>query len=134
MLGCQPKHLAGASRVGAASLRVALDAILLFEDDPRLIAGELVDLLGEVEDGHFLLRADIDRVVEVAHQQAVNAFDQIVDELETARLRSVAIDGQRLTAQRLTDEIRHHAPIVEAHSRSIGVEDADDARIQPCAR
>ena len=48
---------------------------------------------------------------------------------EAARLLAVAVDGQRLAAQGLADEVGHDAAVVQAHARAIGVEDAHDARL-----
>ena len=51
------------------------------------------------------------------------------DVAKAARLRAVAVDGQRLAAQGLAHEVRHHPAIVEPHARAVGVEDADDVRV-----
>jgi hypothetical protein len=63
-------------------------------------------------------------------QQPVNAFDQVVHIAKTAGLHAIAVDGQRLTAQRLLDKVGHGAAIIQAHARPIGIEDAHDARVQ----
>ena len=70
--------------------------------------------------------ADVDRPDHLgwARHQPHQPVDQIVDIAEGARLAAVAIDGDRLVEQRLYDEVRHHAPVLAVHARTIGVEDA----------
>ena len=51
------------------------------------------------------------------------------DVAEAARLRAVAVDRERLAAQRLHDEVRDDAAVARPHARAVGVEDADDARV-----
>ena len=63
----------------------------------------------------------------VAHRTHV---DQVVDVLEGARLAAVAVDGDVLAAERLADEVGHHAPVVGVHEGAVGVEDADHADVQ----
>ena len=55
--------------------------------------------------------------------------DQVVDVTEAAGLAAVAEDGQRPVLQRLAQEGRDRAAVVGAHPRSVGVEDADDRRV-----
>ena len=85
--------------------------------------------LGEFQDRDFRRIADVDRLVFVRFQQPVNPLDQIRHVAEAARLFAVAIDGDRLADQRLIEEVRQRAAIVEPHARSVGVEDPHDARI-----
>ena len=73
--------------------------------------------------------AEVDRLVEVGEQQPVDALDQVGDVAEAARLRAVAVDGERLAAQRLAHEVRQHPAVVEPHALAVGVEDADDVRV-----
>ncbi|OQA17906.1 MAG: hypothetical protein BWY63_02219 [Chloroflexi bacterium ADurb.Bin360] len=44
-------------------------------------------------------------------------------------MRASIVDGERLTAQSLIDEVRHNAPIIKAHTWTIRVEDTHDARV-----
>src|SRR5256885_3738016 len=46
------------------------------------------------------------------------------------RRSSDLIDGERLAAQRLYDEVRHDTAIVGTHARAIRVEDPDDPRVE----
>ena len=64
--------------------------------------------------------------VAVAFHQQFEPVEQIVDIAEGAGLRAVSIDCDRLVAQRLHDEVGHHATVVLQHARAIGVEDARD--------
>ena len=56
---------------------------------------------------------------------------QVGDVAEAARLLAVAEDRDVLVAQRLAHERRHRAAVVQAHARAVGVEDADDLRVDP---
>src|SRR3546814_10752532 len=47
---------------------------------------------------------------------------------ERASLHAVPVYGQRLSLQRLQDEVRHDAPVVVVHPRPVGVEDAGDRK------
>ncbi|MNE60853.1 hypothetical protein D3C80_1560260 [compost metagenome] len=39
-------------------------------------------------------------------------------------MRPVTVDGDVLILQRLDDEVRHNAPVITTHARSVSVEDA----------
>ena len=43
---------------------------------------------------------------------------------ERARLLAIAVDRDRLAAQRPHDEVRNDAAVVRMHPRAVGVEDA----------
>ena len=51
------------------------------------------------------------------------AVDQVVDVAERAGLAAVAVDRDRLAAQRLDDEVADHPAVVGVHPRAVGVED-----------
>src|SRR5262245_14651364 len=104
---------AGARDVGLAYLRIVLRQRPIVED--ALAAGQGEDLLGEFEDGHLAGVAEVDRLVKVGVEQADDALDEIVHVAEGARLRAVAVDGQRLTAQGLAHEVGQYAAVVESH-------------------
>ncbi len=117
---------------GLGDVRLALLGIVLgqgLENDARLIPGEGVDPLRELEDGHLRRVADVGGPGLVAHEQPVDTLHQVTHVAEGAGLAAVPIDGQGLTPQGLFDEIRHHPPIVDAHTRPVGVEDAHDAGV-----
>src|ERR1039458_8201927 len=82
-----------------------------------------------IEDGELLGVAEIDRKMLLASRQKHDSLDEIVDVAKAARLAAVAVDGERLAAQGLHDEIGDDAPVAGMQARAIGVEDARDARI-----
>src|SRR5258708_6433418 len=90
------ENLTGACYIRLASLRVALDAILLLVDNPGGVVGEGIDDMSKFKDRHFARVADVARVGRVCggrqHQQAINALHEIGDITETAGLRAVAVD------------------------------------------
>ncbi len=64
------------------------------------------------------LRVQIERSpMSLITRQAVDAFDQIADEAKAARLRAVAVDGQRFAAQGLAHEIGDDPAVVEGGMR-----------------
>ena len=58
------------------------------------------------------------------------ATDFVLDETETSSLRAITEDGERLVPERLHDEGRHDATVLEPHARPVGVEDPDDAGVE----
>ena len=62
---------------------------------------------------------------------ADDAVDEIGNVGEAARLSAVAEHGDVFVPQRLTDEGRHGAAVVEPHARAVGVEDSHDLRVDP---
>src|SRR6185369_5084961 len=50
------------------------------------------------------------------------AANHVVDIAEATGLAAVAEDRDVLAAQRLHDEVRHHAAVVAVHARAVGVE------------
>jgi len=76
--------------------------------------------------GQHVLRAG-DAVDLVAVHQRQQALQQVRHVLEGPRLRAVAVQRQRVAAQRLLDEVGDHSAVVGVHARAEGVEDARDA-------
>jgi hypothetical protein len=64
-------------------------------------------------------------VLRALHQE-FEALQKIVDVAERSRLRTIAVDRQRLFLERLDDEVRDNAAVVLEHARPIGIEDARD--------
>ena len=87
------------------------------------------DAFDKVEKRDLLRIPDICRQVLVGHHEPVNAFDEVGNITETPRLFSVAINRQRHPAQRLKNEVRQCAAVVQTHPRPIGIEDSHDARV-----
>ena len=48
---------------------------------------------------------------------------------ENTTLQTVAVNRQRLSAERLLDKIRNDAPVVQPHPRPIRIKNTDDPRI-----
>src|SRR6185312_2771963 len=96
--------------------------------DPRTRTGEIDDALGEIDDRHLAGVAEVERSGQAGRgeHEFADAFDQVVHVAERARLRAVAVNRERLVAQRLHDEIGDDAAIVQLHLRPEGVEDARD--------
>src|SRR5207253_2041235 len=66
----------------------------------------------------------------VLHERHEPAHE-VIDVTEAARLRAVAIDSERAAGERLHDEVADDATVVRIHARSVGVEDARDAHVEP---
>jgi len=58
-----------------------------------------------------------------AIHQPDQPLHQIVHIAERAGLAAIAIQRERLSAQRLHDEVAHHAAVIGQHPRPVGVED-----------
>ena len=122
------EDLAGLGDVGLAHLGVVLGQ--LQEGELRARAGQLEHGLGELQDRHLAGVADVRRQGLVGLQQPVDAVHQVRHVAEGARLAAVAEDGQGLAAQGLAHEGRQGAPVVQAHARTVGVEDPHDAALE----
>ena len=99
---------------GLRSLRVVLRQGLI--DDLAFAAGQGEDLLRELQDGNLARIAEVDRLMEIDFEQLRDPVHQVIHVAETARLRAVAVDRQRLAAQRLAHEVRQHPAIVQTHA------------------
>src|ERR1035438_7377078 len=113
--------------VGLALLRIVLRQRL--EDDFAFGLCRADDFPGELAHGQFRRIADVHRQIVIAHHQPVDAFNQIRDVAKAARLVPLAKNGDGFVLERLADECRHDAAVVQAHSRAVGVEDSHDARL-----
>mmetsp|Transcript_11895 Transcript_11895/g.27602 ORF Transcript_11895/g.27602 Transcript_11895/m.27602 type:complete len:318 (-) Transcript_11895:573-1526(-) len=115
--------------VGLALARVVLGGRHV--DDGGVRVGEFVDHRREVLNGILIGVAEVHGHVIVAIHQLHEPVDEVVDVLERARLRALAVDGHRLALQRLNDEVAHDAPIVRVHARAESVEDAGNSHVNP---
>src|SRR5437660_1516924 len=70
--------------------------------------------------------AEVDRLVEVRVQEAVNSLNEVVNITKTARLRTVAINRQGFAAEGLAHEVGQNAAIIQPHARTVSVEDPAD--------
>src|SRR5262249_50713 len=90
--------------VGTPYLGVILRERLM--DDRVGTAQQSEDLAGEFHDRYLVRIAEVDRIVVVGEQEALDAINQIVHVAEAARLPAVAIDAQRFAPKRLPHEVR----------------------------
>src|SRR5215469_7890687 len=117
-----------------SNVRAALFGIVFgqgMKNDFRAHASEPLDVPRKFEDGHLGGIADVDRVAFLGKHETVDAFDQVTHVTETASLRSIAINGERLSAQGLIEEGGNHAPVIQLHARPVGIEDPDDVGRHP---
>ncbi len=114
----------GACRVGAALLRVVLGEALMDDVDAAgsgdavsalYVLDDIADELSKLEDGELVAVAEVDGARLGRVHERDEAVHEVVDVLERARLRAVAVDGQVLPAQRLHDEVGDDAPVVRVH-------------------
>src|SRR6185369_13129140 len=97
---------------------------------PRFRIARLYHFFRKLHDRELTRIAEIHRLVQIIDvHQANQSLNQIFDVTERARLLSLAVKRQRLTSQRLHNEIGNHAAIVFEHSWPIGIEDPCDANI-----
>ena len=69
-------------------------------------------------------------IQEEAHQQAgARTLYKVRDVLEGARLLAIAVDGERLSSQRLGHEVADHAAVVQRHVGAVCVEDPHHAHL-----
>ena len=114
----------GARGVRAALLRVILRQALV--DDVDLagrgdavgalhVLDDVADEAGEFEDGELVAVAEVDRPRLARVHERDQAVDEVVDVLERARLRAVAVHGQVLAAQGLHDKVGDDAAVERVH-------------------
>ena len=92
-------------------------------------AGDLDDLLRHRAQGHLARIADVDGSHVIRAQQAPDALHQVVHVAEGARLRSVSEQRHVLAEDRLPEEVRDRAAVLDLHAGAEGVEDAHDADV-----
>ena len=97
--------------------------------DGRRRPRQLDDQLGELLHGVLVRVADVGGICVAVHEQLVDPIHLVRGIAEAARLRAIAVDGERLARQRLHDEIGDDATVARPHAGAIRVEDADDARV-----
>ena len=119
--------IARARDVRLADLRIVLGERAL--DQRRRGLRQLAHHLGELAHRVLVGVADVARIAVALHEELVDPLDLVRHVAEAARLRAVAVERDRLVAQRLHDEVRHDAPVARTHARAVRVEDAHDARV-----
>src|SRR6478735_3641958 len=78
----------------------------------------------------FLVLPLLDRLLGIDKQQTDDASNQVVDITETPGLLALAEDAQRFPLQRLYYEIGDHSTVICPHTRTEGIEDANNPRIE----
>src|SRR5262245_29612338 len=63
-------------------------------------------------------------------EEAIQTFDKVGNVTEAARLHAATFNEKGLISQRAGDELRHGTPITAPHSRTISIENADNAGVQ----
>src|SRR3989344_4230558 len=103
-----------------------------FLHDLRLRADERDYFLRQIEDREFARITQVNGPCEVigATHEADEALDHVVHIAERTRLLAVAIDGDRLSLERLGDEVRRHTPVVRVHAAAISIENTRDLDAQ----
>src|SRR5690606_20527068 len=91
--------------------------------------GEFQHRLGERQHRELIGVADVHRLLLAGVEQPGYTLYLVAHVAERARLRTVPEDREWLAAQRLHDEVRDHATVRWTHSRSVGVEDPNDAGV-----
>src|ERR1043165_7069659 len=88
-------------------------------------AGLRDDFFRQLANGEFVGISEVHRPGKsgLAVHEADQPHDEIIYVAEGARLVTVAEDRDRLTLERLDDEIRDHPPIGDVHTWPVGIED-----------
>src|SRR6266568_788945 len=99
----------------------------LLEDDARVVAGEPVDPIGEVEDPDLLARREVNCLTDglVVMSTCDQTIHDVSDVSEIARFLSSARDRQRLSVHRPIEEVWDYVAITSGHlPGSVGVEES----------
>ena len=114
----------GARRVRATLLRVVLGEALMDDIDAARdwfsicaldLLYDITDELRKLEYSELVAVADVDGAsLGRVHERDQSVY-QVVNVLERACLRAVAVDSQVLSAQRLHDEVGHYTSVVWVH-------------------
>ncbi len=94
------------------------------------LAGQVADRLGHPQHRPLLGVAEVHRLVQLGAQQATQARRRGRSTKQNERVwLPVAVHRERLPAQRLEQEVRDRAAVVEPHARAERVEDPRDLRV-----
>src|SRR6266508_4826800 len=121
------ENLRGARDIRLADLRVVDRKRLV--DDLAGRVGQPADGPGELQDRELVRVAKVHGIVLAALSEQDDPADQVVHVAEAPCLRAVAVDGQRLVRERLTDERRDRTPVVRPHSTPVGIKNSNDRRV-----
>src|SRR5688572_12879032 len=96
-------------------------------------AGHLQDFDGKIKYGAFLGISNIEWCVQFAgcghRTERDNSFNQIRNEAEAARLKTITVYRQWFPLESLNNEVRNDPPVVRSHSRTVGIEDSNNPGI-----
>ena len=92
-------------------------------------AGDAANFFTELSDGHFARVADIHRFVKMTLHESEDAVNEIGYKAKAAGLTAIAKDRHGLASKSLADEGWHHAAIIEAHPRTIGIKNTNDVGV-----
>src|SRR5204863_716901 len=106
--------------VRPADLRIIRRQGAMLDPAPASRQGE--HALGKLPDRELVRVADVRGLRRPAMEETDDPLDQVVHVAEGPGLSAVAVDGERLSAQRLDDEVRHHAAVVRPHAGTVRVE------------
>ncbi len=98
-------------------------------DNAGRVAGQLIDLPGEIQDADLAWIPEIDRLILRHADKSHDSFDKITDIAECPGLGTIAVDRERLTPQGLSHKVGHNPTIVQHHARAVGVKNPNDSRI-----
>src|SRR5574344_24797 len=100
------------------------------DEDLALASRDVYYFVRKLEHCEFAGVSDVHRAyrLRLVHH-ADHRIDKVALVAEAARLRAVAVNCKILAAERLHDEITHHAPVVREHARAVRVENAHNADI-----
>jgi hypothetical protein len=128
--GLPAQQALGTGDVGAALGGIVLGQGTVLDLEP--LAAQRRDLVRQLPDRELARVAEVHGIVDtVGLHQPDQPADQVVHVAEGAGLLALPVNGERLAAQRLHDEIRDHPPIRFRHPRPVGVEDPGDPDVHP---
>src|SRR5437763_10894469 len=97
--------------------------------DVALCSGEPDDRPGQLEHGHLLRVAEVDRQLVALFERRQYASDEVGDVADAPGLGSIAVDGQSLATDCLSHEVGHGAAVGNLHPGTMRVEDPHDPGI-----
>jgi len=124
------QQLARARNIGPAPSRVLERQRSIFDD--KRDARNICYNGSQLRDRDFFGISEVERQVArtIAFGGAHNAVDKIVNVTKRSRLLSVACDRKGLAIKRGGKKCRDDASVVNPHSRSVRVKNANDARVK----
>mmetsp|Transcript_14834 Transcript_14834/g.28216 ORF Transcript_14834/g.28216 Transcript_14834/m.28216 type:complete len:312 (+) Transcript_14834:442-1377(+) len=122
------KELAGLGYIGLPLLRIIRRKWL--EDNLSLGVDDVLDGIGEFENGVFSGVSDVDGAHVVAVHEANKSINLIVYITEATSLVALPVDGDRLVTKGLDNEVANNTTVVLKHTRTICIKDTCDADLK----